>query len=104
VEQELRRCGYEGGDRRTRALISASDHQNRGCNGHRFESRRAAEWRAFVGPKVKPSYASSTAINHFAVLRLIEDLYDLTPLRSAAMQPGSLTFSTTLFADSFDGP
>lgn len=38
----------------------------------------------FIGPHVNAGYTSPTAIDHLAILRLIEDLYALPELRGAA--------------------
>ena len=38
-----------------------------------------------IGPHVKAGYTSTTAVNHLATLRLIEDLYGLPELRDSAL-------------------
>ncbi|WP_432585078.1 alkaline phosphatase family protein [Streptomyces sp. HD1123-B1] len=41
-------------------------------------------YTSFVGANVKTGYASNTQINHYSVLRTLEDMYGLPPLGGAA--------------------
>jgi phospholipase C len=57
----------------------------------------------FIGPHVKKGYTSPTSINHFAVLRLIEDLYAMPELRGAAAAVEITdVFDDVIFQDGFD--
>jgi phospholipase C len=58
----------------------------------------------FVGPHVKANYTSSTAINHLAILRLIEDLYAVPELRyaAAAAEITDVFDNDAIFRDGFE--
>jgi phosphatidylinositol-3-phosphatase len=58
----------------------------------------------FYGPHVKSGYVSSTMINHYNVLRTLEDMYGLAPLGNAAIAaPITDVWDDTIFKDGF-GP
>src|SRR5450432_376501 len=57
----------------------------------------------FLGPHVKPDYVSSTVINHYSVLRTLEDMYGLTALGNAsATQPITDIWDAPIFEDGFE--
>ena len=57
----------------------------------------------FIGPHVKVGYTSTTTINHYNVLRTLEDMYGLTPLGSAdAAAPITDVWLDTIFNDGFE--
>ena len=57
----------------------------------------------FFGPHVKVGYTSSTVINHYSVLRTLEDMYGLTALGSAASAaPITDIWDDTIFQNGFE--
>ena len=57
----------------------------------------------FFGPHVKPGYVSGTVINHYTVLRTLEDMYGLTALGSAATAtPITEIWDAPIFKDGFE--
>ena len=57
----------------------------------------------FLGPHVKVGYTSSTPINHYNVLRTLEDMYGLTALgNAAAATPITDVWDDTIFRNGFD--
>ena len=65
-------------------------------------------YTAFVGANVRPGFQSSSQINHYSVLRTIEDMYGLAALGNAAnKQPITDVWTTTgggtpVFSDGFE--
>ena len=57
----------------------------------------------FFGAHVKKAFSTSTTINHFSVLRTLEDMYKLAPLGSAAIAtPITDVWDDVIFADEFE--
>lgn len=56
----------------------------------------------FFGPHVRAGYTSSTLINHYNVLRTLEDMYGLTPLGGAASAAPITNVWDTIFRDGFE--
>ena len=56
----------------------------------------------FFGAHVKPGFASSTVVNHYSLLRTLEDMYGLTSLAAAALAtPITDVWDDVIFRDGF---
>lgn len=57
----------------------------------------------FYGAHVKPGYASATAIDHYSLLRTLEDMYGLPALGAAALAtPITDVWDDVIFRDGFE--